>query len=69
MPILLILGAFVVIVTAVLILLWMYLDGKISQGGRSVIQKLTARLEEAENEVADLRRRVEDLETIASNED
>ena len=64
----LILGAFVVIAIAGLVLFWIFLDKKITYGGRSIIEELRTRLEASENEVSELRRRVEDLETIAANE-
>ena len=67
MVLLLILGAFAVIAIAALALLWMYLDGKIGSRGEDPIQELTTRLESAESEVSELRRRVEGLETIVSN--
>ncbi len=61
-------GAFAVIAIAGLVLLWIFLDRKVTHRGQPVIEELRTRLEAAENEVMDLRRRVEDLETIAASE-
>ena len=64
----LILGAFVIIAITGLVVLWGYLDGRISQSNRSELQDLTTRLEAAETELKIVKRRVEDLETIATSE-
>lgn len=64
----LILGAFVIIAIVGLVILWGYLDGKISESSRSALQELTTRLETTENELKIVKRRVEDLETIATSE-
>lgn len=61
-------GAFVVIALAGLVVLWTYLDGKVRHGGKVALEELTTRLKATENEVSVLRRRVEDLETIAASE-
>ncbi len=61
-------GAFVVIALVGLVVLWAYLDGKVRHGGKVALEELTTRLEATENEVSVLRRRVEDLETIAASD-
>ena len=61
-------GAFVVIALVGLVVLWTYLDGKVRHGGMIALEELTTRLEATENEVSVLKRRVEDLETIAASE-
>ncbi len=65
----LILGALVLLAVVGLVVLWVYLDGQITHGGKALLKEVMARLENAENEVSVLKRRVEDLETIAANED
>lgn len=61
-------GAFVVIALVGLVVLWTYLDGKVRHDGKVALEELTTRLEATENEVSVLRRRVEDLETIAASD-
>ncbi|MCY4000749.1 MAG: hypothetical protein OXF06_05805 [Bacteroidetes bacterium] len=69
MILLLILGAIVVVAVMGLALLWVYLDGKVSRRGEDTTQEMNRRLVEAENEIIELRRRIEDLETIAASSD
>lgn len=64
----LILGAIVILSIVGLVVLWAYLDGQVTHGGKAALKALTTRLENAENEVSLLKRRVEDLEIIAAND-
>ena len=67
MILLLIMGAVVVVAVTGLVLLWGFLDGKVSQRGEDATQQMNRRLMDAENEIIELRRRIEDLETIAAS--
>ncbi len=60
-------GALVVIALVGLVVLWTYLDGKVRQGNKVELDEFITRLDATEHEVSSLKRRVEDLETIAAN--
>jgi len=69
MVLLFILGAIAVVAIMGLALLWIYLDGKMSGRASDSTEEVDRRLMEAENEIVDLKRRIEDLETIAASND
>ena len=64
MPFILILGAVTVSVIAVLVLVWIQVDRRLS--GQDAVTEVVNRLVTAEAELMQLRDRVEDLETIVT---
>ncbi len=64
----LILGAITIVAIAVLVVIWVQLDRRITGAESPTIAGLAERLEAAESELKHLCHRVEDLETIATAE-
>ena len=66
MPFFLILGAIIVVAVATLVVIWVQLHRRIAGAENSATATLTRRVDAAEEEIQNLRNRIEDLETIAT---